>query len=66
LIAVEVFRKHSGSRRLESTPTLGAIAFGKPIDQRFGPKRATLHHKPLGIAFIHERRAALRAEVLSG
>jgi hypothetical protein len=63
VIAVEVFRKHAGGGRLEGAPTLGAIAFREPIDQRFRPKRATLHHEPLGIAFIHERRAALRTEV---
>ena len=63
LIAVEVFREHSGGRRLEGAPTLGAIAFGKPIEQRFSPKRKTLHHEPLGVTFIHEWRATLRAEV---
>jgi hypothetical protein len=63
LIAVEVFREHSGGRRLEGAPTLGAIAFGEPIDQWFSPKRTTFHHEPLGVAFIHEWRATLRAEV---
>jgi len=66
LIAIEVFREHSGGRRLEGAPTLGAIAFGEPIDQWFSPKRATLHYESLGVAFIHERRTALRTEVPYG
>jgi hypothetical protein len=63
LVPIEAFRKHSGGTRLEDSTTLGAIAFGEPIDQRFSPKRATLHHEPLGVAFVHGRRAALRAKV---
>ena len=63
LVTIEVFREHSGDTRLKDSPTLGAIPFGEPIDQRFSPKRTTLHHEPLGVAFIHEWRAALRAEV---
>jgi hypothetical protein len=63
LVAIEVFGEHSGGRRLEGSPTLGTIAFGKPIDQRFSPKRMTFHDEPLGVTFIHERRATLRAEV---
>jgi len=66
LIAIEVFREHTGNTRLEDSPTLGAIAFGEPIDQWFSPKRATLHYESLGVAFIHERRTALRTEVPYG
>jgi hypothetical protein len=66
LVTIEGFGEHSGGRRLEGAPTLGAIAFGEPIDQRFSPKRATLHHEPFGVAFIHERKAALRTEVPYG
>ena len=62
LIAIEVFREHSGGRRLEGSLTLAAIAFREPIDPRFSPKRMTLHDESLGVAFVHERRAALRAE----
>ena len=63
LVAIEVLGEHSGGRRLEDSPTLGTIAFGKPIDQRFSPKRTTFHDESLGVTFIHERRATLRAEV---
>lgn len=63
LVPIEVFREHSGGTRLKDSPTFGAIAFGEPIDQRFSPKRATLHHEPLGVAFIDARRAAWWAKL---
>ena len=66
LVAIEVFREDSRDRRLEGAPTLGTIAFGEPINPGFSPKRAALQHEPLGVAFIHERSAALRTEVSDG
>jgi hypothetical protein len=66
LVTIEVLGEHSRGRRLEDSPTLGTIAFGKPIDQRLSPKRTTFHDESLGVTFIHERRATLRAEVSYG
>jgi hypothetical protein len=66
LVAIEVLGEHPGGRRLEDSPTLGTIAFGKPKNQRFSPKRTTFHDESLGVAFIYERRATLRAEISYG
>jgi hypothetical protein len=63
LVSIEVFREHTGNTRLENSPTLGAIAFGEPIDQWFSPKRTTLHDESLGVAFIHGRGPTLRTKV---
>jgi hypothetical protein len=63
LVAIEVFGEHSGGRRLEDASTLGAIAFGEPVDHGGSPKGATFHDEPLGVALIHERRATLRADI---
>jgi hypothetical protein len=66
LVAIEVLREHSGSRRLEDSPTLGTIAFGKPIEQRLSPERATFHDESFGVTFIHEGRATPRAAISHG
>jgi hypothetical protein len=63
LVAIEVFREHSGSRRLEDASTFGAIAFGEPVKHGGGPKRATFHHESLGVALIDEWGTTLRATI---
>jgi len=66
LVPIEVFGEHSRGTGLKDSSTLGAVPFGKPIEERFSPKRVTLHYEPLGVAFIHECGAALRTEVPDG
>ncbi len=66
LVTIEVLGEHAGGRRLEDSPTLGTIAFGKPIEQRFSPKRTTFHDESFGVTFIHEGRATLRATISRG